>query len=336
MAGATIFSKIDLKSGYHQIRVRSGDEWKTAFKTKNGLYEWMVMPFGLSNAPSTFTRVMTQVLKPFMGKFLVVYFDDILIYSKSREQHLDHLTQVCTTLGKESLYGNLKKCSFFTDTVAFLGFIVSSEGVSTDPQKVQAIVDWPKPKNIHEIRNFHGFASFYRQFIKEFSTITSPITDCIKQREFVWTKAATKAFNEVKQKMTEAPIMRLPDFTKPFEVECDSLGIGIGGVLSQERHPIAYFSEKLNDVKQKYFTYDKEFYAIIRALWHWRHYLLSQKFVIYSDHEALRYLHSQKKLNFRHGSWVEFLQRYYFVVKHRARVKNKAANALSRRVCYPS
>ena len=130
--------------------------------------------------------------------------------------------------------------------------------------------------------------------------------------------------------------MHLPNFTKPFEVECDALGIGIGGVLSQERHPIAYFSEKLNDVKQKYFTYDKEFYAIIRALWHWRHYLLSQKFVIYSDHEALRYLHSQKKLNFRHGSWVEFLQRYYFVVKHRARVKNKAANALSRRVCYPS
>ena len=184
-----------------------------------------------------------------------MYFIDILIYSKSKEQHLDHLTQVCTTLKKESLYGNLKKCSFFTNKVIFLGFIVSSEGVSTNPHKVQAIMDWPKPKNIHEIRSFYELASFY--CIKGFSTIMSPITDCMKQGEFVWTKATAKAFNEVKQKMTEAPIMRLPDFTKPFEVECDVSGIGIGGVLSQKHHPIAYCSEKLNDAKQKYSTYDK-------------------------------------------------------------------------------
>ena len=197
---------------------------------KDGLYECMVIPFRLSNAPNTFMSVMTQVLKPFMGKFLVVYFIDILIYSKSKEQHLDHLTQVCTTLKKESLYGNLKKCSFFTNKVIFLGFIVSSEGVSTNPHKVQAIVDWPKPKNIHEIRSFHELASFY--CIKGFSTIMSPITDCMKQGEFNWTKATAKALNEVKQKMTKAPVMCLPDFTKPFEVEYDASSLGIGGVLS--------------------------------------------------------------------------------------------------------
>uniref|UniRef100_A0A2N9IC59 Reverse transcriptase n=1 Tax=Fagus sylvatica TaxID=28930 RepID=A0A2N9IC59_FAGSY len=334
MVGATIFSKIDLKSGYHQIRIRLGDEWKTAFKTKDGLYEWLVMPFGLSNAPSTFMRVMTQVLRPFMGKFVVVYFDDILIYSKSKDQHLTHLEQVCTALRKESLYANLKKCSFFTDKVIFLNFVVSSEGVSADPQKIKAIVDWPEPKNIHEVRSFHGLATFYRRFIRGFSTIMAPITDCMKQGEFKWSKAATRAFEEVKRKMTEAPVMRLPDFTKLFEVECDASGVGIGGVLSQERHPIAYFSEKLNDAKLKYSTYDKEFYAVVQALRHWCHYLLPKEFVIYSDHDALRHLNSQKKLNFRHASWVEYLQRYFFALKHKAGIENKAADALSRQDGY--
>uniref|UniRef100_A0A2N9FGZ1 RNA-directed DNA polymerase n=1 Tax=Fagus sylvatica TaxID=28930 RepID=A0A2N9FGZ1_FAGSY len=189
-----------------------------------------------------------------------------------------------------------------------------------------------KPKNIHDVRSFHGLASFYRRFIRGFSTIMSPITDCMKQGEFKWTNAATKAFTKIKKKLTEAPVMRLPDFTKPFEVECDASGLGIGGVLSQERHPVAYFSEKLNDAKLKYSTYDKEFYAIVRSLWHWQHYLLPHEFVIYSDHEALRYLQSQKHLNFRHGQWVEFLQRYSFVVKHRAGIENKAADALSHRL----
>uniref|UniRef100_A0A2N9GB76 RNA-directed DNA polymerase n=1 Tax=Fagus sylvatica TaxID=28930 RepID=A0A2N9GB76_FAGSY len=304
MAGATIFSKIDLKSGYHQIRIRPGDEWKTAFKTKDGLYEWLVMPFGLSNAPSTFMRVMTQVLRPFMGKFVVVYFDDILIYSKSKDQHLTHLEQVCTALRKESLYANLKKCSFFTDKVIFLGFVVSSEGVSADPQKIKAIVDWPEPKNIHEVRSFHGLATFYRRFIRGFSTIITPITDCMKQGEFKWSKAATRAFEEVKRKMTKAPVMRLPDFTKLFEVECDASGVGIGG----------------------------EFYAVVQALRHWCHYLLPKEFVIYSDHDALRHLNSQKKLNFRHASWVEYLQRYSFALKHKAGIENKVADAFSRRV----
>ena len=170
--------------------------------------------------------------------------------------------------------------------------MVSSERVSTDPQKIKAIVDWPEPKNINEVRSFHGQATFYRHFIHGFSTIMAPITDCMKQGEFKWSKAATRAFGEVKKKMTEAPVMRLPDFTKLFEVECDASGLGIGGVLSQKRHPIAYFSEKLNDAKLRYSTYDKEFYAVVQALRHWCHYLLPKEFVIYFDQDALHHLNS--------------------------------------------
>jgi hypothetical protein len=158
----------------------------------------------------------------------------------------------------------------------------------------------------------------------------APITDCMKQGEFKWSKVATRAFEEVKKKMTEASVMRLPDFTKLFEVECDASGVGIGGVLSQEHHPIAYFSEKLNDAKLKYSTYDKEFYVVVQALRHWCHYLLLKEFVIYSDHDALCHLNSQKKLNFQHASWVEYLQRYSFALKHKAGIENKAADALSR------
>jgi hypothetical protein len=329
--GATVFSNLDLRSGYHQIRMRDGDEWKTAFKTRDGLYEWMVMPFGLSNAPSTFMRLMNHVFKPFMGKFVVVYFDDILVYSKSEEEHLEHLQHVFQTLQEQKLYVNLKKCRFFTNSLIFLGYVVSKEGIMMDPSKVEAIINWPIPKSIHDIRSFHGLASFYRRFIKGFSTIIAPITECLKGGTFKWTEEAQKSFELLKQKVTEAPILILPDFSKVFEVDCDASNLGIGGVLSQEGKPIAFFSEKLNDSRRKYSTYDKEFYALVRSLEHWSHYLLSKEFILHSDHEALKYLNSQQKLNTRHAKWSEFLQAYSFSIKHKAGKLNQVADALSRR-----
>jgi hypothetical protein len=311
--------------------MRPGDEWKTAFKTREELYEWMVMPFGLSNAPSTFMRLMNHVFKPFIGLFVVVYFDDILVYSKSQQDHMEHLYQVFQTLRKQKLYVNLKKCHFLTDSLVFLGYVVSAEGIKMDPSKIEAIISWPVPKSLHDIRSFHGLASFYRRFIRSFSSIIAPITECLKGGKFQWNEEAQKSFELIKKKVTEAPVLVLPDFSKLFEVDCDASGVGIGAVLSQEGKPIAFFSEKLNESRRKYSTYDKEFYAIIHALDHWSHYLLPNEFLLHSDHEALKYLNSQQKLNSRHASWGEFLQPYSFSIKHKSGKLNQVADALSRR-----
>ncbi|GKC57073.1 reverse transcriptase domain-containing protein [Tanacetum coccineum] len=280
--GSITFSKIDLRSGYHQIRMRPGDEWKTAFKTRDGLYEWMVMPFGLSNAPSMFMRLMNQVFKPFIVHFVVVYFDDILIYSSSLEQHLSHLRQIFSALRAQKLYANGKKCHFLVTEVTFLGYIVTGSGIKMDPAKVEAIISWPTPSTIHDINSFHG--------------------------------EAVKAFDILKAKVTEAPVLALPNFDEVFQVECDASGVGIGGVLSQNQRPIAFFSEKLNDARRKYSTYDKEFYAIVRSLDTWRHYLLSNEFVLFSAHEALKFINGQHKLKSRHANWVEFTQAFSFVI----------------------
>ena len=329
--GATIFSKIDLRSGYHQIRMKEGDEWKTAFKTKGGLYEWMVMPFGLSNAPSTFMRLMNEVLKPFLGKFVVVYFDDILVYSTCEESHIEHLRQVCEVLRIQKLYAKLEKCELFMKKVVFLGYVVSGEGIQVDQTKVEAIQSWPTPGSITEVRSFHGLASFYRRFVPNFSTIMAPVTECMKKGSFKWTMAANEAFEVIKKKLCEAPILALPDFNQVFEVECDASGVGIGAVLTQSKRPIAYFSEKLNESRKKYSTYDKEFYAMVRALDHWSHYLRPRQFVLHSDHQALKFINGQHKLNPRHAEWVEFLQSFSFVSNYKQGTSNVVADALSRR-----
>ncbi|KAK8554938.1 hypothetical protein V6N13_016192 [Hibiscus sabdariffa] len=247
LCGATIFSKIDSKSGYHQIHMREGDEWKTAFKTKLGLYEWLVMPFGLTNAPSTFMRLMNHVLRAFIGRFCVVYFDDILIYSKNLQDHADHLRAVLQTLREEKLFRNMAKCVFCTDKLTFLGYIVSSQGVMVDPEKIKAIQEWPRPTTISQVRSFHGLASFYRRFVPNFSSITAPLTGIIKKHStFSWGKEQEDAFMNIKDCLTRVPVLALPNFDKTFEIECDASGVGIGVVLMQEKRPIAYFSEKLN------------------------------------------------------------------------------------------
>jgi hypothetical protein len=182
LSGERYFSKIDLKSGYHQIRMREGDEWKTAFKTNEGLYEWLVMPFGLTNAPSTFMRLMNEVLKEFIGKFFIVYLDDILIYSKSEAEHLKHLAIVMRKLQQEKLLINMRKSSFMKIELIYLGFVISANELRMDPDKVEVIKNWPSPWNVFEVRSFHGLAIFYRKFIRNFSGISAVMMDTVKKR----------------------------------------------------------------------------------------------------------------------------------------------------------
>ncbi len=277
-------------------------------------------------------RLMNHILREFIGKFVVVYFDDILIYSTSLDLHIDHLKSVLTVLREEQLYANLEKCIFCTNHVVFLGFVVSSKGVQVDEEKVRAIQEWPTPKSVTEVRSFHGLASFYRRFVKDFSTLAAPLNEVLKKNVgFKWGEKQEEAFNVLKQKLTNAPILALPNFQKSFEIECDASNVGIGAVLMQEGHPIVYFSEKLSGHTLNYSTYDKELYALVRALKTWQHYLYPKEFVIHSDHESLKYIKGQGKLNKRHAKWVEFLEQFPYVIKHKKGKGNIVVDALSQR-----
>jgi len=278
-----------------------------------------------------FMRLMNHVLRAFIDKF-VVYFDDILIYSKNLNEHLDHLRNVLSVLHSEQLYANLKKCTFCMEKIMFLGYVVTAHGIEMDEEKVKAIRDWPTPKSVSEVRSFHGLASFYRRFVKDFSTITAPLTEIVKKSVgFKWNDEQDEAFNLLKDKLCSAPVLALPDFTRAFEVECDASGIGIGAVLMEDKSPIAYFSEKLIGAALNYPTYDKELYALVRTLETWQHYLWPKEFVIHSDHESIKHLKGQGKLSRRHAKRVEFIETFPYVIKYKQGKENIVADALSHR-----
>jgi hypothetical protein len=274
LAGAKVFSKIDLRSGYHQIKIRPSDVPKIAFSTRYGLYEYLVMSFGLTNAPAYFMYLMNSVFMQELDKFVVVFIDDILIYSKTPEDHVKHLHVILQRLRDHHLYANFSKCEFWLDTVKFLGHTISGDGISVDPSKVQEVMDWKPPTSVHQIRSFLGLAGYYRRFIPDFSRIFKPMTELLKKGvKFSWNQKCDDAFHTLRDHLTTAPVLAQPDVSKPFDIYCDASGTGLGCVLMQDHRVIAYASWALRVHEQNYPTHDLELAAVIHALKIWRHHL---------------------------------------------------------------
>ncbi|KAJ4722993.1 Retrotransposon protein, putative, Ty3-gypsy subclass [Melia azedarach] len=332
LGSACYFTKLDLRAGYWQVRIAKGDETKTACVTRYGSYEFLVMPFGLTNAPATFCNLMNDVLYEFLDKFVVVYLDDIVVYSKSFRDHLEHLRHVFTKLREHKLYVKKEKCEFCRREVLFLGHWVSSGKIRMDERKVKAILDWTEPKKVPELRSFLGLANYYRKFIEGYSKRVSALTDLLrKDRKWEWTEACQHAFDNIKGAVASEPVLKLPDFTKPLEVYTDASDKAIGGVLVQEGHPIAFESRKLKDAEQRYSTHEKEMTVVVHCLATWRHYLLGTLFTVVTDNVANTYFRSQKKLSPKQARWQEFLAEFDFKWVHKPGRQNMVADALNRK-----
>ncbi|KAG1925598.1 hypothetical protein F2P79_025429 [Pimephales promelas] len=314
---AKYYTKLDLRNAYNLIRIREGDEWKTAFSTTSGHYEYSVMPFGLSNSPSVFQAFMNDVFRDMLDRWVIVYIDDILIYSNSLEEHVQHVRSVLQRLIQFHLYAKMEKCEFHQTSISFLGYVISQDGVAMDEKKVRGVVDWPIPQTVKELQRFLGFANFYRRFIRNFTQ---------------------QAFQELKKRFTTAPILRHPDPERQFIVEVDASNTGVGAILSQRQgnpakmFPCAFFSRKLSPAERNYDVGNRELLAMKLALEEWRHWLEGaiEPFIVLTDHKNLEYLRSAKRLNPRQARWALFFTRFNFTVTYRPGSKNTKADALSR------
>lgn len=291
--GATVFSKMDLRSGYHQIRITDDDIAKTAFRTHHRHYEFAVMPFCLTNAPDTFQAVMNDLFAEQLRRYVVVFFDDILIYSRSLDDHLRHLRNVFSLLKENAFYVQKGKCSFGSVELTYLGHILAWDGVRPDPEKISAVANWPTPSSTKKIRAFLGLTGYYQKFISRYAEVASPITDLLRKQSTGWNATTENSFNQLKQLLTFALVLAYPDFSQPFVVETDACKVGIGAVLLQQQHPIAFFSRKLSLLHQRASTYARELVAITEVVRKWRHYLLGAEFTIRTDHRSLRELLNQ-------------------------------------------
>ncbi|GKA25987.1 putative reverse transcriptase domain-containing protein [Tanacetum coccineum] len=322
----------DTRFYYHQHIVCEEDISKTTFRTRYGHYEFQVMPFGLTNAPTVFMDLMNRVCKPYLDRFVIVFIDDILIYSKSRKEHEGHLKLILNLLKKEELYAKFSKCEFWLSKVQFLGHVIDSEGIHVDPAKIEAIKDWASPKTPTEIRQFLGLAGYYRRFIEGFSKIARPMTKLTqKSVKFEWGEKAEAAFQLLKQKLCSAPILALPEGSENFVVYCDASHKGLGAVLMQREKVIAYASRQLKVHEKNYTTHDLELGAVVFALKMWRHYLYGTKCVVFTDHKSLQHILDQKELNMRQRRWLELLSDYDYEIRYHPGKANVVADALSQK-----
>uniref|UniRef100_A0A8C5MK70 Gypsy retrotransposon integrase-like protein 1 n=1 Tax=Leptobrachium leishanense TaxID=445787 RepID=A0A8C5MK70_9ANUR len=340
LRGSAVYTKLDLRGAYNLIRIKEGHEWKTAFNTRSGHYEYLVMPFGLCNAPAVFQDFINDVFRDFLQTFVIVYLDDILIYSPDLKTHHAHVRQVLAKLLDNGLYCKLEKCLFDITTVKFLGYIITPEGFEMDPSKLTAISEWPLPQGLKAIQRFLGFSNYYRRFIKNYSAVASPIINMTRKglKNQIWSSQSKQAFEALKQAFTSAPVLRHPDPRIPFVLEVDASEIGIGAVLSQREspgkplHPCGFFSRKLSPAERNYDIGNRELLAIVSALSEWRHLLEGtlDPLLIITDHKNLTYIGDAKRLNARQARWSLLLSRFNFVLTYRPGDRNVKADALSR------
>ncbi|QRV77082.1 Retrotransposable element Tf2 protein [Ceratobasidium sp. AG-Ba] len=353
---AKIYSKLDLRWGFNNIRIKEGDEWKTAFRTAYGIYEYLVMPFGLKNAPAVLQRMMNDIFRHLLGVTVVVYMDDILIFSEKEEDHAEHVKEVLKILRDNNLYAKLAKCEFFVKKVIFLGLVITPEGISMEEEKIKAIMEWGAPRKIKEVQAFLGFVNFYRRFIAEISkiaksalanlypTVLQPVTarplhDLTKKdTRFEWSQECQQAFEEIKKRVSQDPVLIHPDPDKPFILETDASGIAIGAILSQRGedgylHPVAYLSKSYNDAQRNYDTANKELLAIVESLKHWRIYLEGTilPVTVFTDHRNLERWKNAETFNRRHARWHMELASFNFEIHYRPGKMSNKPDALSRR-----
>ena len=358
LQGKKWFTKFDIPGAFNRIRMKQGDEWKTAFRTRQGLYEYLVMPFGLTNAPATFQAFIDNVLREYLDEFVLVYIDDILVYSDTYEEHVKQVRKVLGKLEQAGLRLKLSKCEFHQKRVKFLGFIISDQGIEMDPEKVKSIVEWPTPTNKKEVQSFLGFANFYRKFIHGYSKTAAPLTGLTRNEvPFAWSKEAEASFRALQKQFASGPMLHQFNPESPIRLHTDASDGAIGAVISQPStndgprtgkmgktgqslrwHPVAFHSRKLLDAETRYPIHDKELLAIVDAFRVWKVYLEGTKYQVQvlTDHKNLTFFLSTKELNRRLARWYEELSTFNFRIEHVKGSENNAADALSRRADYMS